>query len=183
MLNLSLDDATSFAVICYELWFEFNKLRFEGKDITPQALLVSTDLQISLFYYTNMDGPRRPTHRQTPSSFDLRSCSYSMKFTDGAISSPDNLHTTGTFMCDNKWAFIAASAHKYYGSLDALSAEALAARDGIRLAKRIGIRSFVLLSDSSKLIGQLQQPMEDEGLSIKSPLLQDTGTLYLHSMF
>ena len=160
----------------YALWTLRNKRR-HGEILPPVRVAVQwvADLAYDLGQATRHQTPPRPATQQP--RWECPQDGWLKCNTDGAFYDRSGQGATGAVLRDSSGNFIRGSAKWYDHCLDALIVEALACRDGLRLAIQFGARRVWLESDCQQLI-QLWQAGSNQRSTIAT-VLQEIRELSL----
>lgn len=97
--------------------------------------------------------------------------------TDAAFHMNDSCGASACVIRDHQGLFRAAQAQWYVKGLDAYTMEAISCRDGLNLARRIGVQKVMLETDCLELINLWNK--KDTQCSIVDPLLKEIDVIRL----
>lgn len=139
----------------YSLWLQRNKRR-HGEPPAPVTMVVrwSLDIAFDLWQLSATSRPEkdRQVQRWKPPDEGWVKCN-----TDGAFYPGVQHGAIGLVLRDASGNFVAGRAQWYQYSLDALTVEAMACRDGAILARDNGVQQLVLETDCQELVKLWQE--------------------------
>jgi ribonuclease HI len=135
----------------YALWMQRNR-RKHGEQTPPIKDAVQWAVDLAFDLHQVWQSEAVPARMKVVPTWEKPSSGWFKCNTDGAFYDHQWKGATGAVLCDASGGFVRATAKWYDHCLDALTAEAMACRDGLLMAAHLGINRVWLETDCQEVV-------------------------------